>query len=290
MIKKVIIPAAGLGTRFLPLSKALPKEMLPLVDRPMISYVVEEAARAGASKVVFVLSQRKKIILEYFKKQGWLEGILEKRNKEELLKELRGVDEAFEGVSFSSAWQEKPLGDGDAILKARKLIGKGACGVLFGDDIFDSKEPVLAQIEKVFRTAQKPVVGLKKVSDEKLSSYGVVDVEKIAHRLYKIKGIIEKPRDKSEAPSNLVLCGRYIIDSDVFDYLKKVQPNEKGEIILAEALKKMIADGKTIYGYEINADWLECGKKTDWMKTNFYLSLNNPVFGKELKEWVKKII
>lgn len=289
MLKKVIIPAAGLGTRFLPITKTLPKEMLPLVDMPMISYVVKEAKEAGVSQIVFVVSERKKAILDYFKKLTWLENILEKRKKNELLQELAKLDKEFEKVSFSCALQEKPQGDGDAILKAKKLIGRGPCGVLFGDDIFEAKEPVITQLAKIFKTSQKPVIGLKEVSKEKLPFYGVVAVEKIANRLYKIKDIVEKPRDISRAPSNLAIAGRYIINSEVFEFLKNTKPTESGEIILAEALKSMIKNGKLIYGYEVDGEWLECGKKIDWLKTNFYLSLNHPKFGKELKEWVKKI-
>lgn len=289
MLKKVIIPAAGLGTRFLPITKTLPKEMLPLVDMPMISYVVREAKEAGASQIVFVISERKKVILDYFKKLTWLEKILEKRKKDELLEELIKLDKEFEKISFSYALQEKPRGDGDAILKAKNLIGRGPCGVLFGDDIFEAKESAIAQLAKIFNTSQKPVIGLKRVSREKLPSYGVVAVEKIANRLYKIKDIVEKPKDASQAPSDLAIAGRYIINPEVFEFLKKTKAIKTGEIILAEALKAMIKSGKIIYGYEIDGEWLECGKKIDWLKTNFYLSLNHPKFGKELKEWVKKM-
>ncbi|MCD6233133.1 NTP transferase domain-containing protein [bacterium] len=287
-IKKVIIPAAGLGTRFLPITKVLPKELLPLADKPMLNYVLEEVKDSDIRKVVFVLSERKKIILDYCKKWAWLENTLKQRGKKDLLQELQKAESDFEGISFSACWQEKPLGDGDAILKARKIIGKDACGVLFGDDVFKSKIPVISQLARIFATSQKPVIGLKKVTPDNFSSYGIVDVAKIANRLYKIKGIVEKPKSASEAPSNLAIVGRYIINSDVFEALKKTPQTEKGELILANAFKTMIQSGKVIYGYEINADWLECGNKVNWLKSNLLFCLEHPKYGTLLKDWLKK--
>jgi len=227
MIKKAIIPAAGLGTRFLPLTKALPKEMLPLCDLPMISYVVKEAKETGVEQVVFVISERKKMIQDYFKRLVWLEKILEKRKNKELLNELKKSEKDFAGISFSFVVQPNPLGDGDAILRAKKLIGKESCGVLFADDVFQAKKPVLSQLARIFKTSQKPVIGLKRMPKEKLCFYGVVKVEKIAHRLYKIKEIVEKPKDPSQVSSDLAIAGRYIINSEVFEYLKKQNQQKK---------------------------------------------------------------
>ena len=288
-INKAIIPAAGLGTRFLPLTKVLPKPLLPLVDRPMVDYIVQEAKESGIERVIFVLANDKKNILDYFKKSPKLENILAKRNQKEILKILEKLDKEFEGISFSAVLQPSPRGDGDAILKARKMVNKDACGILFGDDIIVSKVPALEQLSNIFKTCQKPILCLKKVPKDKLSSYGVVKVEKIAHRLYKIKDIIEKPKDETEAPSDLAIVGRYIITPLVFDYLKKTRANAKGEIILAEAFKTMLKDGKMIYGYEIEGEWLECGNKINWLKSNLYLCLNHPEYGPMLKEWLRKI-
>jgi len=288
-INKAIIPAAGLGTRFLPLTKVLPKPLLPLVDRPMVDYIVQEAKESGIERVIFVLANDKKNILDYFKKSPKLENILAKRNQKEILKILEKLDKEFEGISFSTVLQPSPRGDGDAILKARKMVNKDACGILFGDDIIVSKVPALEQLSNIFKTCQKPILCLKKVPKDKLSSYGVVKVEKIAHRLYKIKDIIEKPKDETEAPSDLAIVGRYIITPLVFDYLKKTRANAKGEIILAEAFKTMLKDGKMIYGYEIEGEWLECGNKINWLKSNLYLCLNHPEYGPMLKEWLRKI-
>jgi len=286
-VKKAIIPAAGLGTRFLPLTKVIPKVLLPLVEKPMISYAIREVKRAGFSNIIFVLSQKNKIISDYFKRDFKVEKILEKRNKKEILRELKKIDEEFAGLSFFFVQQPEPRGDGDALLRVKKRRGE-AVAVLFPDDVIESKIPAISQLEKIFKTSEKPVIGLKKRTPEALSSYGVVDVEKIANRLYKIKDIVEKPLVE-KAPSDLAIVGRYILTSSVFDYLRKTQPNETGEIILAEALKKMIKDGKIVYGYELEGEWLECGNKIEWLKTNLYLSLKNQKYGPMLREWLKRI-
>ncbi len=286
-VKKAIILAAGLGTRFLPLNKALPKELLPLVDQPLISYAVREAKSSGISSIVFVLSERNKIILDFFKRNLKLEKILRKKNKKEILKELKRINEEFTELSFSSALQPEPRGDGDALLRVKRGT-REPIAVLFPDDIVEAKTPAILQLAKIFRTSEKPVVGLKKVSKEKIPSYGMVGVEKIAHGLYKIKDIIEKP-SLEEAPSDLAIGGRYILNSTAFDYLRKTRPNENGEIILAEALKKMIKDGKIVYGYELEGEWLECGNKTSWLKSNFYLCLKHPEFGPILREFIRKL-
>jgi UTP--glucose-1-phosphate uridylyltransferase len=291
-IKKVIIPIAGLGTRFLPLSRAVSKEFFPLVDKPIIQYIIEEVKKSGIKEVVFVVSPGQKTVLNYFQKYPELEKTLIKRKKEKLLKELKEFEEIFEGISFSFVVQKEPLGDGHALLQAAKKIG-GPSGsepvaVSFGDDIVDSEEPAIAQLMNIFRTCGVPVVALKQLPREKLPAYGVVAVEKIAHRLYKIKKIIEKP-EPSEIPSDLVIVGKYILTPEVFKYLKKAEPSKKGEIILAEVFDKMLSDGKIIYGCELKGEWLECGDKMKWLKSFFYLALKDPRFKDELHQYLKTI-
>ena len=288
-IKKAIIPIAGLGTRFLPLTKVLAKELFPLVDKPIIQYIVEEAKNSGISEIIFVTSVGKKATLNYFKKSQELEKILTKKKKEKILKELKSFEDSLKDISFSSVLQKKPLGDGHAILQAAKLTGKAPTAVLFGDDIIDGDTPALSQLIKVFKTCNSPIISLKKVPQEKLSGYGVVSVEKIANRLYKIKKIIEKP-EISEAPSDLAICGKYILTPEVFNYLKKASPSKKGEIILAEVLDKMLTDGKMIYGYELKGKWLECGNKLGWLKSFLYFALKEPRFSGELKKYLKELI
>ncbi|OGZ65327.1 MAG: hypothetical protein A3D34_01845 [Candidatus Staskawiczbacteria bacterium RIFCSPHIGHO2_02_FULL_33_16] len=287
-IKKAIIPVAGLGTRFLPLSLVISKEFFPLVDKPIIQYIVEEVKKSGITDIVFVISPKQKMIMDYFKKSPELEKLLIKRNKEKQLKDLNEFEALFDGIRFSYVTQKMPLGDGHAILQAGKLVGSDPVAVSFGDDIIDSPEPALLQLMNIFNTCKAPVVALKSLPKEKIPAYGSVVVEKIASNLYKIKKIIEKP-ESSQIESNLVVVGKYILTPEVFGYLKKAKPSEKGEIILGEVFEKMLSEGKTIYGYELKGEWLECGDKSKWLKSFLYLALKDPVFGKELKEYVKLI-
>ena len=287
-IKKAIIPVAGLGTRFLPLSLVISKEFFPLVDKPIIQYIVEEVKKSGITDIVFVISPKQKMIMDYFKKSPELEKLLIKRNKEKQLKDLNEFEALFDGIRFSYVTQKMPLGDGHAILQAGKLVGSDPVAVSFGDDIIDSPEPALLQLMNIFNTCNAPVVALKSLPKEKIPAYGSVVVEKIASNLYKIKKIIEKP-ESSQIESNLVVVGKYILTPEVFGYLKKAKPSEKGEIILGEVFEKMLSEGKTIYGYELKGEWLECGDKSKWLKSFLYLALKDPVFGKELKEYVKLI-
>lgn len=291
-IKKVIIPVAGLGTRFLPLSKVVSKDFFPLVDKPVIQYIIDEVKKSGIKEVVFVVSPGQKTVLNYFQKSPELEKTLVKKKRENILKELKEFEEIFEGISFSYVVQKKPLGDGHAIFQAvKKISQKGVSepvAVSFGDDIVDSEEPALSQLINIFNTCAAPVVALKQLPREKISAYGVVAVEKIANRLYKIKKITEKP-NPSEAPSDLVIVGKYILTPEVFQYLKKAVPSKRGEVILADVFDKMLSDGKIIYGYELKGEWLECGDKLKWLKSFFYFALKDPRFNEELKQYLKTI-
>jgi UTP--glucose-1-phosphate uridylyltransferase len=286
-IKKVIIPIAGLGTRFLPLSKAVPKELWPLVDKPVIQYIVEEAKLAGISEIIFVASPDKKSVLDYFKESPAIEKILKERKRTHLLAEFKDLKELCQGLSFSCVFQKRPLGDGHAILQAQDKIDKEGAAVLFADDVVSGPSPCLSQLLKVFKTCQKPVIALYRLPKEKLPFYGIVAVEKIASRLYKIKKIIEKPSIQ-EAPSELAIVGKYILTPEVFDYLAKTKPGKRGEIILAEALDKMLKDDKVIYGYEFEGKWLECGNKLGWLESHFYLSLQHKEYGPKLKKYLRE--
>ncbi|MCX6721016.1 MAG: sugar phosphate nucleotidyltransferase [Candidatus Staskawiczbacteria bacterium] len=287
-IKKAIIPLAGLGTRFLPLSLAVPKEFFPLADKPIIQYIVEEVKNSGIKEIVFVLSPRQKTILTYFKKYPDIEKILVKRKKEKALKELKDFEEFFKDIKISFVVQKEPLGDGHAILQAGKLVKDEPVAVSFGDDVVDSDEPAIAQLIEIFKTCSAPVIALKALPKEKLSAYGTVAVEKIAHNLYKIKKIIEKP-EPSQISSNLVIVGKYVLTPEVFGYLKKAKPSKKGEIILAEVFAKMLEEGKTIYGYEIRGEWLECGDKSKWLKSFLHMTLKDPRFREEFRQYLKTI-
>jgi len=262
---------AGLGTRFMPLSKILPKENFPLLDKPLFHYVVKEAIDSGVSEIIFIISPKDKFILDYFKDQPELEKFLKERKRETLLKEIKDLSQLFKNVSFKYVLQKKPLGDGQAVLLAKDLINKEPAAVLFVDDIILASSPCLSQLSQIFKTCNFPVIGLKRMPKEKISSYGTVKVERITSRLYKIKKIVEKPKI-TEAPSDLAIVGRYILTPEVFEYLKKAKPSEKKEIILVEVLDKMLEDGKVIYGYEFKGEWLECGDKEKWIKSFLYLA------------------
>ncbi len=287
-VKKAIIPIAGLGTRFLPLSLVVSKEFFPLIDKPIIQYIIEEVKKSGINEIIFIISPKQKMILNYLRKSPELEKILIKRKKEKTLKELKNFEEIFEEIHFSYVTQKSPFGDGHAILQAGKLAGNEPVAVSFGDDVIDSDEPGLLQLMNIFKTCGAPVIALKSLPKDRIPSYGSVSVEKIANRLYKIKKIMEKP-SLSGIQSNLVIVGKYILTPEVFSYLKNAKPSEKGEIILGEVFEKMLNEGKTIYGYELKGEWLECGDKLKWLKSFFYLALKDERFGKDLKDYLKSI-
>ena len=217
-----------------------------------------------------------------------IEKVLKERKKEKYLEELKRVASLSEGLSFSAVVQKKPLGDGHAILQAYKAVKGEPVAVLFADDIVDSDVPCLAQLKKVFKTCEKPILALYKIERERIPFYGIVEPEKIASRFYKIKKIVEKPPLK-EAPSDLAVVGKYILTPEVFDYLKKAKVSEKGEILLAEVLERMISAGKMIYGYEFEGRWLECGNKLSWLQSHIYFSLKHPEYGPKLKQFLKNL-
>lgn len=286
-VKKAIIPMAGLATRFLPLSKAVPKELWPVVDEPMIQKIISEAVDSGIEEIIFVLSPGNKKVLEYLKPAPHIEKILRERKKEKLLAEFLKFEDKVKGISFSTVIQKTPLGDGHAILQAKKLVKDEPVAVLFADDIVEADVPCVKQLSATFKTCQRPVVALYRLPKARLQFYGIPRVEKIANRFFKIKELIEKPAPGTE-PSDLAVVGKYILTPEVFEYLKKAKPSAKGEIILAEVFDKMLLEGKLIYGYEFEGKWLECGNKADWLKTNVYLSLRDPKYGPEIKKFLKE--
>lgn len=286
-IKKAIFPIAGISSRFLPLSKVIGKEFFPLVDKPMIQYLIEEALDSGIEKIIFVLRPGKKEVIDYFKKDEKLERKLKETKRNHLLKELKKLQEISKKLSFSFVYQQKPRGDGHAILQAKKYVKEEPFAVFFGDDIVYSKIPCLLQLYNLFKTAQRETIALKRVTKEFVFQYGIVKVEKIADSFFKIKDIVEKP-SLEKAPSDLAIVGRYILTPEIFYYLEKLKPSKRKEIILADALKEMVRDGKTVYGYEIKGKWLECGDILRWLKSNIYLSLRHSEFASEIKKFLKE--
>jgi UTP--glucose-1-phosphate uridylyltransferase len=287
-IKKAIILAAGLGTRFLPLSKVLPKEFWPLVEKPMIQYAIEEAKKSGISEIIFVVPQKRNWIFKYFKKEPKLKKILKEKKKNQILAEIEELEKISEGMKFSFVYQKKPLGDGQAILLTEKFLKEKACAILYPDDIVESKIPCTLQLIEAFKKYRGPIDAISRIEKEKIPFYGIVAGEKIAPRIYKLKKIAQKPPIK-KAPSNLAIIGRRIITEEVFYYLKKTKPF-KGEIDLTTTLAEMVKKKKNVYGLEIEGKWLECGNKLSYLKSNLYLSLKSEKFGPELKKFLRKIL
>jgi len=285
-VKKAIIPIAGLGTRFLPLSKVVPKEFWPLVDKPVIQYIVEEAIASGIEEIIFVINPGKKIAYDYFKKKLKSEKASLSKYKNHFLNQLEKLENLSKKIFFSTVVQREPLGDGDALLKTKKIVKKEPCAALWADDVVESKIPCLLQLIKVFKKYKKPVIALYRVPKSSFQFYGMVGVKKVGNRTYRIAKIIEKPQ-VLESPSNLAIVGKSIITDEVFNYLKKVKFSERGEIGLTETFAEMVKAGLEVYGYEFEGKWLECGNKLAYLKSNLYLSLKHPQFGKELKKYLK---
>lgn len=282
IVDTAVIPIAGLGTRFLPLSKIIPKELFPLGSKPILQYVVEEAIYAGVKKIIFVVSPKKidifkKYILNYFKKNKELISILKERKKQKELLILKNIP----SFRYDYVIQKRPRGDGDAILKAEKKTGKKPFLVLFGDDISlpfypkKSKEELASkgmasEIVNTYKQVKSPVLCLYKMKKEKLSFYGVPKVKKFKERIYEIKNFIEKPCPK-EAPSNFATVGKYVLTPEIFYYLKKIK-EKNGEIILANALREMIKDNIKVFGVATQNKWIECGTKEKWIENFKYFT------------------
>ena len=286
MISKVIIPVAGLGTRFLPVTKAQPKEMLPIIDKPIIQYLVEEAASSGISDVIFVTGRGKHAIEDHFDFSPELESVLLLNNKKDVFKEVRSISKL---ARFSYVRQNSPRGDGDAILCAEHLIGRDEpVGVLFGDDIVDSKVPCLSQMEDVFDKYGDVVLALDTVPRSEVKHYGVVKAVKVSKNVYEIKDIVEKP-DPKEAPSNLIIVGKYIITPNVFEELRKLKRESRGgEIRMADALKNLLKR-RPIYGLRFEGVRYDCGNKLGFLKATVDFALKHPSVKKDFRKYLKEV-
>jgi len=284
MIKKVIIPVAGLGTRFLPATKAQPKEMLPIVDKPVIQYLVEEAVASGISNVIFVTGRNKRPIEDHFDHSFEVETALKQRGKDKMLKEIRDIANL---ARFTYVRQKEPRGDGDALLCASHLIDQNeAVAVLYGDDIIDSKVPCLKSMMKVFEKYNDVVIALEEVPKKDVSRYGVVKAIPISKNIYQITDIQEKPSPK-EAFSNLTVVGKYILTPEVFVELGKLVPG-KDEIRLTNALKALLKK-KPIYGYKFEGKRYDCGSKIGFLEAVVDMGLKHPEVKKEFRKYLNRI-
>lgn len=285
-ITKCIIPVAGMGTRFLPATKAMPKEMLPVIDKPVIQFLAEDAAASGITDITFVTGRSKRAIEDHFDAAPELEAALKTGGKEAALKLVQDISDI---ARISYVRQRSPKGDGDAILAASHLVGPDeAVAIMFGDDIFSGETPALKQIIDVYEKYNAPVVALTRVSDDKVSSYGVAAVEPVEGNVFKITGFVEKP--KSNAPSNLIAPGKYIVTPDVFQELKRQQAaGVEGELRLANALQEIVKT-RPVYGVEIKGTWYDCGSKIGYLKATVDAALKHPEVSADFKQYLQTVV
>lgn len=274
-VRKAIIPAAGLGTRFLPATKAQPKEMLPIVDKPALQYIIEEAVDSGIEEILIITGRNKKSIEDHFDKSVELELELERSGKLELLEEVRKISDM---VNIHYIRQKEPKGLGHAIYCARYFIGNEPFAVLLGDDIVYSQKPCLRQMIDVYNEYRTTILGVQKVSDEDVSKYGIVDIKQIEERVYKVKGLVEKPSPK-DAPSNMAILGRYIISPEIFGILENTPPGKGGEIQLTDGLITL-AQREAMYAYDFEGRRYDVGDKQGFLEATVEYALRN----KELRE------
>ncbi|MBU3182332.1 UTP--glucose-1-phosphate uridylyltransferase GalU [Clostridium psychrophilum] len=267
-VKKVIIPAAGLGTRFLPATKALPKEMLPIVDKPTIQYIVEEAVASGIEKILIITGRNKKSIEDHFDKSVELELELENKHKNDLLKQVRSISNM---VNIYFIRQKEPKGLGDAINCARTFVDNEPFAVMLGDDIVDAKTPCLKQLMDCYEKKNTTILGVQKVAPENVDKYGIVDGVQISDKVYKVNNLVEKPK-VDNAPSNIAILGRYIITPDIFDILDQTLPGIGNEIQLTDALKTLIKR-QDMYAYVFEGRRYDVGNKLGFLKATVEFTL-----------------
>lgn len=284
-VRKAIIPAAGLGTRFLPATKAQPKEMLPIVDKPTIQYIVEEAIESGITEIIIVTGRGKRAIEDHFDKSYELEHELQKKGDLDLLNIVKDISNL---VNIHYIRQKEPLGLGHAIYCAKTFIGDEPFAVLLGDDIVDSEVPCLKQLIEVYDKYESTIVGVQHVPFEEVSKYGIVDCQKVGEREYKVTDMVEKP-EKNKAPSNIAILGRYIITPNIFNILEKTTPGKGGEIQLTDALKMMIAD-KSIYAYDFIGKRYDVGNKIGFLQATVEFALKRDELKEEFMTYLKEIV
>ncbi len=283
-IKKAIIPVGGLGTRFLPASKAQPKEMLAVVDKPVIQYIVEEAVASGIEEIIFVTSYGKRAIEDHFDRNFELEYRLEQKKKTKELSEVRAIGKL---ARFAFVRQSKPAGDGHAVLTALPFVdAHEPVAVLFGDDIIaGAKKPALAQLMDLYETYHDPVIALQQVPKKNVSSYGVIGGKALSKNAWEIREFVEKP-SPAQAPSNLIVIGRYILTPPIFSILSKQEPGADGEIRLADAFRTYLNEKRALYGCVFEGTRYDCGNKLEFLKAQIELGIQHPEVGKELKKYL----
>ncbi len=288
-VRKAVFPAAGLGTRFLPATKAMPKEMLPLVDKPLIQYGVEEAIHSGVQNIIIVTGRGKSAIEDHFDVSFELENMLASRNKKELLQQIRDISGM---IDVSYVRQKEALGLGHAVLRAKELVSNEPFAVVLSDDVIDSEVPCLRQLIDVYEFYGASVVALMEVPRENISAYGVVDAEPVEHkgannRLYRIRNMVEKPKAE-DAPSNLAIIGRYILTPEVFASIEAVEPGKGGEIQLTDGLKHLLRS-RPVYGYKFEGTRFDAGDKLGFLEATVEFALKRHDLGEAFREYLRHL-
>lgn len=288
-VRKVVFPAAGLGTRFLPATKAMPKEMLPLVDKPLIQYGVEEAIHSGIHNVIIVTGRGKTAIEDHFDVSFELENLLETRGKTELLSMVRSVSDM---IDVSYVRQKEALGLGHAVLRAKDLVGPEPFAVVLSDDVIESEIPCLRQLLDIYEFYGCSVVALMEVPRENISAYGVVDAEPVSHnggggRLFRIRNLVEKPK-ADDAPSNLAIIGRYILTPEIFHSVECIEPGRGGELQLTDALKHLLRS-RPIYGFKFEGKRFDAGDKLGFLQATVEFALHRHDMGGAFREYLKAL-
>jgi UTP--glucose-1-phosphate uridylyltransferase len=284
-IRKAVFPAAGLGTRFLPATKAQPKEMLPLVDKPIIQYVIEEAVASGLTSIIIVTGRGKNAIEDHFDVSYELEKLLEERGKTDLLDQVRSISSL---INVSYVRQGESLGLGHAVLMARDLVGDEPFAVMLGDDIIDSAVPCMKQMVGVFERHGGPVIAVQQVARNEISAYGVIDgAPEEDERVYRIRDMIEKPRAE-EAPSDLAIIGRYILTPDIFEALETTPRDAGGEIQLTNGLRRL-KEHRNLYGYRFEGVRHDAGNKLGFLKATVEFALKRDDLGGPFRDYLRSL-
>jgi UTP--glucose-1-phosphate uridylyltransferase len=285
-VRKAVFPAAGLGTRFLPATKAQPKEMLPLVDKPIIQYGIEEALASGVDNIILVTGRGKNAIEDHFDVSVELETFLEARGKTEQLAEVRKISSL---MNVSYVRQGEPLGLGHAVLVTKTLVGAEPFAVILGDDVIDANPPALRQMIDVFEELGGPVLAIEQVPEQDVSSYGVIDAEEIRPGVYRIRDLVEKP-PRGEAPSNLAIIGRYVLTPDIFPALEETarENDRTGEIQLTNGLRRLLKH-RPIYGYRVQGVRHDTGNKLGYLRAVVYFALRRPDLADAFREYLRTL-
>lgn len=281
---KVVIPAAGLGIRFLPATKAQPKEMLPVVDKPAIQYVVEEAVASGMTDIIIITGRGKRAIEDHFDKSYELEHKLRESGNSEALSEVQRIASMADIFYIR---QKEQLGLGHAILCAKKHVGNEPFAVMLGDDIVVNDRPCIGQLVEVFDEMKSSVVGVEQVPKSKISRYGVIKGKKVKDEVYKVEDLIEKPTPE-EAPSDLAIIGRYVFQSDIFGFLEKIGPGKGGEYQLTDAMR-LLCHKKGLYGLKFRGRRFDIGSKADWVRATIALGMERKDLAEELRPFVEQL-